>query len=219
MNPALRAAPRYPASLRVILSGGAEGLLAERVTNISSGGIFVRTNRDLPIGTLLSMALELPDGDRPAPVQGKVVHARPSFSEAGVGVGVQFVSDDDAFRSRVDRYINEIIRTRTPAVRLLSIARNLLQEKGWTQLTDKSPRGSYCLSGALLEAAGDDDRAYRAALQSVGQRLRVPGCPHGGFACHCAIVGWNDKEGRTKQEVIRKLDEVIGAELASAPAA
>jgi len=216
VNSALRSAPRYPASLRVTLSG-VEGLLAEQVTNISAGGIFVRTERDLPIGTLLSMALELPDGDRPAPVQGKVVHARPSHSETGIGV--QFVSDDDAFRGRVDRYINEIIRTRTPAVRLLSIARNLLQEKGWTQLTGKSPRGSYCLSGALLEAAGDDDRAYRAALESVGQRLRVPGCPHGGFACHCAIVGWNDKEGRTKQEVIRKLDEVIGAELASAPAA
>ena len=210
MNSALRSAPRYPASLRVTLSG-VEGLLAEQVTNISAGGMFVRTERDLPIGTLLSMALELPDGDRPAPVQGKVVHARPSHSETGIGV--QFVSDDDAFRGRVDRYINEIIRTRTPAVRLLSIARNLLQEKGWTQLTARDPAGSYCLTGALSKAAGGDREAYRAALRSMGPRLSVPACAFGGFNCHCAVLSWNDREGRTKNEVIAKLDEVISEAL------
>ncbi|HEY6049702.1 MAG TPA: hypothetical protein VIZ58_00530, partial [Thermoanaerobaculia bacterium] len=60
--------------------------------------------------------------------------------------------------------------------------------------------------------------SYRAALESMGPRLNVPPCPHGGFGCHCAVLSWNDREGRTKRQVIAKLDEVINAALgANAP--
>jgi len=93
------------------------------------------------------------------------------------------------------------------------MARDLLRTHGWTQLLDRDPGGSYCLTGALMEAAGDDDALYRRALQSVGERLNVPACSVGGYGCHCAIIGWNDQEGRTQHEVIAKLEEVIRAQL------
>src|SRR5207237_10323535 len=88
-------------------------------------------------------------------------------------------------------------------------------DKGWTQLYPGAATGSYCLSGALREAAGNDRNLYRAALRSVGPGLNVAGCEHGGFDCHCAVIGWNDAEGRTRQQVINKLDEAISAELAA----
>jgi uncharacterized protein (TIGR02266 family) len=210
-------APRYPASLKVSFSG-IEGLLSAETTNISTTGMFVRTSTELPVGAVVPVALELPDADRPVPVQAKVIHVRsPSKSRAlrlDPGVGVQFVGADESFRARVDRYIDSIPReSKVPSVRLLSIARDLLRTHGWTQLLEREPGGSYCLSGALLEAAGDDDALYRRALQSVGERLNVPACSLGGYGCHCAIVGWNDREGRTQHEVIAKLEEVIRAEL------
>ncbi len=205
--------PRYPASLRVAFPG-AEGFVTDKATNISAGGMFVRTDRELPVGALLSVAVELPDGDRPAPVQAKVIHSVPPARAPERGVGVQFVSTDDAFRSRLERYLRSIAATTKVPVRVLLIARDLLHESGWTQLIARDPGGSYCLTGALSKAAGEDRDAYRAALQSVGPRLDVPGCAFGGFDCHCPVLSWNDREGRTKREVIAKLDEVINAALA-----
>ena len=208
-------APRYPASLKVSFSGG---LLSAETTNISTTGMFVRTSTELPIGAVVPVALELPDADPPVPVQAKVIHVRsPSLSRVtrlDPGLGVEFVDADDAFRARVGRYIESILRqSKLPSVRLLSMARDLLRTHGWTQLLDRDPGGSYCLTGALIEAAGDDDALYRRALQSVGERLNVPACSVGGYGCHCAIIGWNDQEGRTQHEVIAKLEEVIRAQL------
>jgi len=89
------------------------------------------------------------------------------------------------------------------------VARDLLYESGWTQLTERDPQGSYCLTGALSHAAGQDRQSYRNALLSLGPRLGVPGCRFGGFACHCAALRWNDAEGRTRRHVVAKLDEFI----------
>ena len=206
--------PRYPTSLRVAFVPG-EGAPSARATNISAGGMFVHTERKLSRGALLSVALELPDG--PAPVQAKVIHdvapARRRTSPDEHGVGLQFVSTDDAFRDRLERYIESLLARSKVPVRVLLIARDLLHEKGWTQLTARDPAGSYCLTGALSKAAGGDRDAYRAALQSMGPRLSVPACAFGGFNCHCAVLSWNDREGRTKNEVIAKLDEVISEAL------
>ena len=207
--------PRYPTSLRVAFSS-AEGFLSDEATNISAGGMFVRTDRELARGALLSVALEIPDGKTPAPVQAKVVHdvaSRSRTSSRERGIGVQFVGADGAFRGRLDRYIESLVARSKVPVRVLLIARDLLHESGWTQLTPREPGGSYCLTGALSTAAGGDRDAYRAALQSMGPRLSVPACAFGGFDCHCAVLSWNDREGRTKSQVIAKLDEVINAAL------
>ena len=171
MNPVLRASPRYPVSLRVAFPDS-DGI--DEATSLSVGGMFVRTDRELAVGALMPVALELPDGDPPAPVQAKIL------------------------------YTSDVPK-----------ARDLLRDNGWTQLYPRAANGSYCLSGALREAAGNDRNLYRAALRSVGTRLNVAGCEHGGFDCHCAVIGWNDAEGRTRQQVINKLDEAISAELAA----
>ena len=217
------AQPRYPISLRVALSG-AEGAFAGEVTNISAGGMFVRINRAPAIGALVSGQLEIPDGDRPAPVEAKVIHVASSSVPARTlisqpGFGAQFVRNERPFQERMHRYIQSLESASNVPVTLLLIARDLLYEKGWTQLTERDPGGSYCLTGALSRAAAGNREAYRDALQSLGPRLGVPACPFGGFKCHCAVVNWNDKEGRTRRHVVAKLDEVIGLGLGRTAAA
>jgi Tfp pilus assembly protein PilZ len=223
LSPVLRASPRYPVSLRVDFPGG-NGARANEATTLSAGGMFVQTDRDLPVGGLVPLVLELPDGAPPAPVQARILYssgaAKARARATARGFGVQFVAEDASFRERVSRYIDSLLRDpKAPAARLLSIARELLRDKGWTQLYPRDAKGKYCLSGALREAAGNDRDLYRAALRSVGPRLNVAGCAHGGFDCHCAVIGWNDAEGRTRQQVIAKLDEAISAELAATQAA
>jgi Tfp pilus assembly protein PilZ len=223
LNPVLRASPRYPVSLRVAFSDG-DGVRVNEATSLSVGGMFVRTDRELPVGALVPVALELPDGDPPAPVQAKILYSsevpKARARKGRHGFGLQFVAEDAVFRARVTRYIDSLLHDpKAPAARLLSIARDLLREKGWTQLYPRDVKGRYCLSGALREAAGNDRNLFRAALRSVGTRLNVAGCEHGGFDCHCAVIGWNDVEGRTPQQVINKLDEAISAELTARGAA
>src|SRR5262249_25649272 len=183
----------------------------------------VSAGRRARVGERLSGALETPEGDRPAAVEAKVIHVAPSAAAAARmsrrGFGAQFVHSDAAFRSRMDRYLQTIQQKSRVPVKLLLVARDLLFEKGWTQLTRKDSEGSYCLTGALARAAGGDKEAYRAALQSIGPRLGVPGCAFGGFGCHCAVLTWNDREGRTRGEVVRKLDEAIQDALASGASA
>jgi Tfp pilus assembly protein PilZ len=220
VNASHRPAPRYPTSLKVALPGFPGPVPAE-ATNISATGMFVRTDSQLAVGAVVSLAIELPDDARPVPVNARVIHVRSRAQSRAArlepGVGVQFVGDD-LFQTRVEQYIDSIPRkSSVPAVRLLSQARDLLAVHGWTQLVEKDPAGSYCLSGALLEAAGEDDVLYRRALRTLGERLNVPACSLGGFGCHCAIVSWNDALGRTRFEVLEKLDEVIRAELTTAP--
>jgi len=165
--------------LRVILSD--EEARSVETANISAGGMFVNTDRDLPVGSTLSVEVSLPDDQRPTPVNVKVVHAAPPHSlPSERGVGMQFVGPDEAFRERLEQYLQSITaRARVP-IRVLLVARDLLHEKGWTQLDARDQEGRYCLSGALSAAAGDDRAAYRAALQSVNARLPEPGCAFGG---------------------------------------
>jgi uncharacterized protein (TIGR02266 family) len=206
--------PRFPVSLRVALAS-AQGAVSGEVTDISAGGMFVRTDRALPVGSVVSAALEIPDGGRPAPVQAKVIHVLSASPAARArtsrrGFGAEFVGKDDEFRERMDRYIQSIERSSKVPVKLLLVARDLLYEKGWTQFALRDPQTGYCLSGALARAAADDADAFRAALSTLGPRLGVPECQFGGFGCHCAVLAWNDAEGRTKEDVVAKLDEVIG---------
>src|SRR5205085_10631838 len=168
-----------------------------------------RTERELAVGTVVSVAVELPDGEHPTPVQVQVDHAAPPHahpSSTERGVGMQFVGADDAFQKRLERYLQTIAAKAKAPIRVLIVARDLLHEKGWTQLDARDAAGRYCLTGALSQAAGADRDAYRAALQTVGARLNEPGCTFGGFDCHCAVLRWNDREGRTKHEVVAKLD-------------
>src|SRR5438045_9568630 len=73
LNPVLRASPRYPVSLRVAFSDG-DGTRVNEATSLSVGGMFVRTDRELPVGALVPVALELPAGDPPLPVQAQVLY-------------------------------------------------------------------------------------------------------------------------------------------------
>ena len=103
MNPVLRASPRYPVSLRVAFSDG-DGTRVNEATSLSVGGMFVRTDRELPVGALVPVALELPDGDPPLPVQAKVLYSsgapKARARTTGHGFGVQFVAEDATFRER-----------------------------------------------------------------------------------------------------------------------
>lgn len=208
----LRAAHRYSTSLPVAFLPEAEHGSA---VNISTSGMFVRTGASFQRGSVLDVAVAFPDGDPPAPAKAKVVYVE--AMGGATGLGMQFIEDDRALRARVDRHIDSILaHGNTAALRLLTSARDLLRQRGWAQLARENEQGRFCLSGALLHAAAGNRRVYGEALRAVGSRLGMVGCERGGFVCSCAVMRWNDAEGRTQNQVIAKIDEVIDAEISGA---
>src|SRR5256885_4270993 len=189
--------PRYPAHLRVALAS--EGP-SDETTNVSAGGMFVRTDRELPVGTTLSVGLELPDDQRPTPVKVKIVHAvapRAHSASSERGVGMQFVAADDVFRQRIERYLQSIAAKASAPIRVLLVARDLLHESGWAQLDAHDSAGRYCLSGALAKAAGEERAPHPAPFHPFGERLHEAPFALRGFDCPCAILRRNERPGPT----------------------
>ena len=58
--------------------------------------------------TLVQVIVELPDGQPPAEVQGIVLHRVAPGTAAKAGAGVQFIGADDAFRARLDAYLDKL---------------------------------------------------------------------------------------------------------------
>ena len=70
---------------------GADDLLGDYTENLSSGGTFVATNRELPIGTQITLVLGFPGLLEPLSVQGTVRWTRgPSDGDEEPGAGIEF---------------------------------------------------------------------------------------------------------------------------------
>ena len=102
-----RAMPRYAARFAVRF-GSVDEFRREYATNISAGGLFIRTEQPPEMDAVVDVVLELPGGE---PIQGKalVVHRVTPEEARGrqvdPGIGVQFVHGDDRFRERVDQFL------------------------------------------------------------------------------------------------------------------
>jgi len=105
-----RATARYPARFAVRFRTVDE-FKREYATNISAGGLFIRTDAPPEMSSVIHVELELPGG---TPVAGKmlVVHrvgpAEAAQRNVEPGVGVQLVEADDLFRERIDKFVAEL---------------------------------------------------------------------------------------------------------------
>ncbi|HEY6909348.1 MAG TPA: TIGR02266 family protein [Myxococcales bacterium] len=104
-----RAFPRRPVLLTVRLHSE-RGVVTERAINLSRGGIFIHTRNPPPVAAAVEVELELPDGRPPVTSRGVVVHRRLPAAGRLPGAGVQFADASDAFRDRVDRYMDALIK-------------------------------------------------------------------------------------------------------------
>jgi uncharacterized protein (TIGR02266 family) len=98
-----RAFPRHVVNLD--LRVGKSGLLfAEQSLNLSRGGVFLCSDMPPEEGTSVEVELHLPGG-LPVSSCGVVVHRQ--GSKPG-GAGIQFVDANDAFRERLDRFLDTL---------------------------------------------------------------------------------------------------------------
>jgi uncharacterized protein (TIGR02266 family) len=86
--------PRVPLVLRVGYPGQPLGTL-DSTENLSSGGLFIRTERDLAIGQRIPLILSFPALLDPVEMEVEVVRVRADPSEGPPGVAVKVLSEPD----------------------------------------------------------------------------------------------------------------------------
>ena len=105
-----RTCERIPVRLSVRFRTASE-FVQEHAVNLSRGGIFIRTNDPPPSDTAVEVELQLPDSGPPISTAGIVVHRQLPAPNKIAGVGVQFVDASDAFRVRIDRYMDSLLKS------------------------------------------------------------------------------------------------------------
>jgi uncharacterized protein (TIGR02266 family) len=100
-GPENRRARRFPVMLEMEFRTELD-FVREHATNISNGGLFVRTAHRPPIDTIVTVDLKLPNGER---LQGDAMVVHVVDDPYKGGVGLTFLSDDPSFAETLDRYL------------------------------------------------------------------------------------------------------------------
>lgn len=74
----------------------------EHATNISNGGLFVRTAHRPPVDSVVTVQVRLPNGER---LQGDALVVHVVDEPYKGGVGLAFLTDDPTFAETLDRYL------------------------------------------------------------------------------------------------------------------
>lgn len=110
-----RRALRAPIELKVEYKR-LNSFFADYTKNISKGGTFIATARPLPIGTEFKFVLVVPKLDAPLELRGKVQWiltpeaAAQGGEDAEPGMGIGFVYDSQAQRTRIESVVEALMR-------------------------------------------------------------------------------------------------------------
>ncbi len=81
------------------------------VVNISTCGMFIKTNRPLPIDAVFAFTLQLPDDSEIMTIDGRVVWTKSVGNASPAGMGIEFTNILPAHQKKlaafVERHINQ----------------------------------------------------------------------------------------------------------------
>lgn len=105
---------------------GADDLVGDFTENLSTGGTFVATSRELPLGTRITLVLSFPGLLEPISIQGVVRWARGDGPEGDGGIGIEFEPGPgrDALAGVVDRIRERDPKTVSKLFRVLVVEDN-----------------------------------------------------------------------------------------------
>jgi uncharacterized protein (TIGR02266 family) len=100
-GPENRRYKRFPVNLEMEFRTELD-FVREHATNISNGGLFVRTAHRPPMDAIVKVDVRLPNGER---LQGEALVVHVVDDPYKGGVGLAFLSDDPSFAETLDRYL------------------------------------------------------------------------------------------------------------------
>ena len=104
----------------------ADDLVGDYTDNLSSGGTFVATSRELPEGMRVRLSLSFPGLLESIHVDGEVRWSRPRSDGADAGVGIEFLAGEgrDRLAAIIERVRSRDPRLIAPLVRVLVVEDN-----------------------------------------------------------------------------------------------
>jgi len=84
-----------------------DDFLGEYASDISLGGMFIRTETPRPTGSMIYLQFSLKDGSTLIEGLGKVCHVTPPGGERPAGMGVEFLNFDEESRSFIESLVQD----------------------------------------------------------------------------------------------------------------
>lgn len=162
-----RKSDREPVTLFVEYEG-ADDLLGDYTENLSSGGTFVATNRELPIGTQITLVLGFPGLVEPISVEGTVRWTRNTGAADGdeAGAGIEFSPGParDQLAAMIDKIRRGDPKTLSRIVKVLVVEDN----RHVAQLINDGLKGSAKREfGGGVSFAVQNAEDGRAAIETL----------------------------------------------------
>lgn len=84
--------------------------LTDWATNISRGGLFINTKKPLPVGTVVTVLIQLPGAAFPHQLAGRVTRVSEYDNHANLvpGMGIEFTGVDEAKKLEIDGFVDRL---------------------------------------------------------------------------------------------------------------
>lgn len=81
--------------------------------NVSRKGVFIQTSHPLAVGAKVRLRMQLPEGDAPFALDGRVKWVCTARDAEGhpAGMGVEFIDLPDTIRDQIDRLVRQVSHT------------------------------------------------------------------------------------------------------------
>ena len=88
----------------------AGGFLTDWATDISQGGLFINTRKPLPVGTPVTIIIQLPGEPFPSNLEGRVTRVTAFDNQQNMvpGMGVEFTGVEPARRAELERFVQRL---------------------------------------------------------------------------------------------------------------
>jgi len=95
------------------------GFVTDWAVNISRGGLFINTQKPLPVGTLVKLIISLPGTQFPFDLTGRVTRVNEEHIAPNQvpGMAVEFVDVDDEKRLRLEEFVERLRKELPPEER------------------------------------------------------------------------------------------------------
>jgi type IV pilus assembly protein PilZ len=103
-----RRAPRVPIEVKVEYKR-INAFISDFTRDISSGGLFIRTNDPLPHGTEALFTLAIPRLERPVTLRGRVQRVLEGGDASEAGMGIELLFHDDEERTALKRVVDALM--------------------------------------------------------------------------------------------------------------
>lgn len=145
---------RQPMAL-VVDYEGAEDLYRDYTQNLSSGGTFIQTDRELSVGDRVDLQLSFPRLLAPLSISGVVRWVRP-LSDENSGAGIEFTDFQDGVQQDLERIL-ELIRDSDPDYVDSGLRVLLVEDNPHVARLIRDGLGSGRYSDAAVECIGATD--------------------------------------------------------------